>query len=631
MESRSNVNSLVTTALPLAVLYSVFLLLCWTFDVTQDDAYITFRYATNYLAGHGLVWNVGEFVEGNTNFFWLMFLIFFKQLGVPFIVFVKVAGALLSCGTITITYLLVRDACRESAVSSASLIAFGAGLIVATNYSLAYWTMAGLETPLFSFLALLSIYLHQRQSFLLAPALAIALLTRPEGVLLIGFFLLVGVIQSKKLPLFEISVTLITLVTIIPFLVFKWSYFGGVIPNSYYAKTAWDFQQFKDGFTYLWSLYKWYFGFGVLPLLLLFGIKETKPIARVCLLFFGLFSLYIALIGGDVLYAGRFGLPLVAPFAIALTVVSATVFQQRKLQLVGVAVGLVVTLVVILQLALPYESIRGSQKSERALYTQIYETVSQLREVDDSNFSVAASTIGLTGFLLMGHDVIDMVGLTDSTIARHPQELIAGLKSTWRERKYNAEYVLSRRPDYFLFGAGTKPSSPGEKALFLYPAFLNNYRIIPFYTESQRRLIGVYKKMSDSLGALEMSLPVSFINNLHEALSQPSGSNHQKALELLGKARAALDSVGFGYPFIYYYAGVRLAKVGQHSLAIKNMQRALSIDSNLYGAHMSLYLTYYQHSETRELALKHREHLMRLAPWDVPRLDATAGYTKSAE
>lgn len=33
-----------------------------------DDAYISFRYATNLIHGHGLVFNPGERVEGYSNF-----------------------------------------------------------------------------------------------------------------------------------------------------------------------------------------------------------------------------------------------------------------------------------------------------------------------------------------------------------------------------------------------------------------------------------------------------------------------------------------------------------------------------------------------------------------------------------
>ncbi|HXF48671.1 MAG TPA: hypothetical protein VNL73_04495, partial [Verrucomicrobiae bacterium] len=50
------------------------------FDVLQDDAFISFRYIRNFLDGHGLVFNVGERVEGYTNFFWIMLLAFLAKL-----------------------------------------------------------------------------------------------------------------------------------------------------------------------------------------------------------------------------------------------------------------------------------------------------------------------------------------------------------------------------------------------------------------------------------------------------------------------------------------------------------------------------------------------------------------------
>src|SRR2546428_487360 len=39
---------------------------------TTDDAYISFRYADNLVHGRGLVFNVGERVEGYSNFLWTL-------------------------------------------------------------------------------------------------------------------------------------------------------------------------------------------------------------------------------------------------------------------------------------------------------------------------------------------------------------------------------------------------------------------------------------------------------------------------------------------------------------------------------------------------------------------------------
>src|ERR1044071_2088878 len=38
----------------------------------SDDAFITMRYVKNFLEGNGLVYNIGERVEGYTHFLWLL-------------------------------------------------------------------------------------------------------------------------------------------------------------------------------------------------------------------------------------------------------------------------------------------------------------------------------------------------------------------------------------------------------------------------------------------------------------------------------------------------------------------------------------------------------------------------------
>jgi hypothetical protein len=46
-----------------------------------NDAFISFRYARNWVEGHGLVFNAGERVEGYTNFLWILLLSPFQAAG----------------------------------------------------------------------------------------------------------------------------------------------------------------------------------------------------------------------------------------------------------------------------------------------------------------------------------------------------------------------------------------------------------------------------------------------------------------------------------------------------------------------------------------------------------------------
>ena len=62
---------LLTTLLGIAVLALFAAHVIWLNGVAED-AYISFHYAQNWVAGAGLVWNPGEApVEGYTNFLWV--------------------------------------------------------------------------------------------------------------------------------------------------------------------------------------------------------------------------------------------------------------------------------------------------------------------------------------------------------------------------------------------------------------------------------------------------------------------------------------------------------------------------------------------------------------------------------
>ena len=69
---------------------------------TQDDAFISLRYAQNLLDGHGLVYNPGERVEGISNLSWTLLLAGALALGLDISTratgyCVLDAGGMLSC------------------------------------------------------------------------------------------------------------------------------------------------------------------------------------------------------------------------------------------------------------------------------------------------------------------------------------------------------------------------------------------------------------------------------------------------------------------------------------------------------------------------------------------------------
>ena len=87
---------------------AAYFILAGTLDFYQDDAYISYRYVFNLLDGHGLVYNIGERVEGYTNFGWVIYLAFWGVLGLNYVLISKITGYLLGAAIIVVAYLTAR-------------------------------------------------------------------------------------------------------------------------------------------------------------------------------------------------------------------------------------------------------------------------------------------------------------------------------------------------------------------------------------------------------------------------------------------------------------------------------------------------------------------------------------------
>lgn len=201
------------------------------FDFTQDDAYITFRYAANFVDGHGLVFNIGERVEGYTNFLWTIFMILGLKAGFNLILFSKILGVICGAAAICMLYLLA------GLIPALRSIWRGAACLIAgTAYSFAYWSVAGLETAAFALAVIASIYFYCRGNYLAAPILVLATLLRPEGGLVFAFIIVFDLISARRITDFVITTAGIYILSLIPFLAFKYFYFGGFFPTHFMPK-----------------------------------------------------------------------------------------------------------------------------------------------------------------------------------------------------------------------------------------------------------------------------------------------------------------------------------------------------------------------------------------------------------
>ncbi|WP_338869284.1 hypothetical protein [Myxococcus stipitatus] len=146
-----------------------------------DDAYISYRHASNLLAGHGLVYNAVERVEGFTNLLWTLIATIPLSLGIRPDLFCSILGGALAATAVVRSWrFLVRLRVPANA-------AWGAALLVAAFPGYHVNAVNGLEAGLFSLLVVETVgaVLTCRQP--LVPALLGGLLftTRPESVALL--------------------------------------------------------------------------------------------------------------------------------------------------------------------------------------------------------------------------------------------------------------------------------------------------------------------------------------------------------------------------------------------------------------------------------------------------------------
>ena len=241
-------------------------LLGWLASVSwflTDDAFISFRYARNLLEGHGLVFNPGEYVEGYSNFLWVLELAAIWALsGVA----PQVAAPWLSVAfTVGTVAAMMWWTARLPGLRHRGLVAWMALGLVCSSATFAVWTSGGgMETRQFTFFIVLavmclSLYRASHRGLLAASlSLTAAALTRPEGLLLaalcFGWFVVqqmacIGRLKPDWRRLACLTGPFLALVCV--HFLWRYAYYGEWLPNTYYAKHVRPW--YESGFRYLWA------------------------------------------------------------------------------------------------------------------------------------------------------------------------------------------------------------------------------------------------------------------------------------------------------------------------------------------------------------------------------------------
>lgn len=303
----------------------------WSLGWTCDDAYISFRYAKNFVDGNGLVFNLDPNeapVEGYTNFSWTMWLAIGIALG-----FVSdhletwsiFWGCVLHAATVFLLGVVSWRSSRGTALVPIAAPAY------AVSYAAASLAPAGLETALFVFLGVAMWWLSierrcGRQLWLLGFLAVMAAMTRPDGALFVAAAFAMVAFDAWRARSLRIvlaySVPLV--VCMVPYLLWRRSYYGYWVPNTFYAKSGGD-PNLGAGLDYVVEYFKCY-SLSLVPAalaLLVLPLRRVDRFAHVdcwnarrtglaLWLFVLPYIAFVVWVGGDFMF-GRFLLP-VTPF-----------------------------------------------------------------------------------------------------------------------------------------------------------------------------------------------------------------------------------------------------------------------------------------------------------------------------
>jgi arabinofuranosyltransferase len=492
----------------------------------QDDLFTSFRYIKNFINGNGLVYNTGEYVEGYTNFLWVMLLTLPAILNFDIVPLSQILSISFAVALFPVSLLISEQIKVEKEKSIIPTLFNCIPLfLLALTGGVQYWSVSGMETSLFSFLILLSTLsfikgINKTQtdnSFVYF--LVMASFTRPEGLVFFIIFMTYYIFNSLKKKGYNIKLLLsekrdistkliIYLIPVTIYLIFRIIYYGYPFPNTYYAKTSYELYYIERGLIYYWESLSQNMLYGIMIVIpIIWLVFDKKKLAGIFLLYLFLsYSSIIIILGGDVLPFNRFLIPIL-PIIYILFSKSLQFLITKSLNIINEKWQSVISILLFLLIAafsiVGYNSelpkINDRRDVEEGLVTKmrIYaEWVNDQIKSTGKQKTVALSTIGAFSYY-SDATVIDMIGLTDEYIAHNPVEIkgiAENVSVLWKERRYNAEYVLDRNPDYIIFPAGAKPSAFPESALFSRERFIKGYYLQLIYSDELKQYLPVFTK-----------------------------------------------------------------------------------------------------------------------------------------
>jgi len=619
----------------LAALSIVFIFICLNNKFVQDDAFISFRYVQNFVDGYGLVFNIGERVEGYTNLLWVLLLsvfAFFKiNLQSISQILSVLFGTLVLFMTFKVSQLIVlkyetkqikkiKTSDTDTNVNYFNLIP---SVMLVFTGSFIFWSISGMESTMFISFCLLGIYFYLKESsgdsigYKFPLFIFLATLTRPEGLYFFGLIILHKVfftfleLRSNAFKILFSRKNLISysvyIIPVILYFLIRYMYYGYLFPNTYYAKTGLSTDYLNSGIEYFIKFLTAYMLYGVLLLAPLYLLRRKENIFAVSLFYLIIISfiLYVISVGGDVLKQNRFFLPVLPLIYILFAKFLTDVYYLLKGKNGNSGIAFPAVIIVTAAICFFYytsqkETLDKDIQSENGLVDKMKIAGSWFKSKQQQlrrPLNLAATTIGSVSYFAGSEvNVIDLLGLTDKEIAHNPQIIpeISNQSIGWKERNYNAGYVMDRKPDYVYFSTGVKPSAYAERALYTTPDF-NKYYFPYYFTDKANNFTDVvYKRKSeDEVKDVKFDFPGnpnykhSFVNMFNQAMNSTKDKSRSQIAINEFKQSAETGPANFGLPF--QYIGDIYMQSGNKEQAIESYKKAVEINEYNILANYQLY------------------------------------------
>lgn len=411
---------------------------------TVDDAMICVRYARNAVAGHGLVYNVGEWVEGFSDPLWVALITAATAAGLDGLLVAKGVGAIASA----LALIVAGSTARRLGVPTPAAAILLSAVAASTGY--AYHAVAGLETGAHALLlALLGAALVADRPLAAAGVSGLLMWSRPEGFLYAGLLLLRLPADGWRRTLAWLLVPAGSAATL---LAVRWWLYEAWLPNTFAAKVGPPARLDTLGLTLVHLGQAW------MPLMPLFlcaaGLAAARP-SRAQMPWLGIvgLTLFFTLASPpDWMVGGRFFVPALPAIAVLAAIgwqqiVGARADQLRYVLWIAVLAPI---------LAGPFDRF--------LLEHAVWPVYPEMRGTDHQVLAAEVASrvgpddlvaTGQIGFIGVATDarVLDLAGLTDRTL---PRLLKAGDLAAY------VAHVVELQPRLVVL---TEPEGPHQRGL----------------------------------------------------------------------------------------------------------------------------------------------------------------------